>query len=116
VLYEHYQTTDAISSMTGQRRLLVGILRSTVIRIAKLIGGKEEVQEAVHLAFPSVPIEEDADPGHNALKEEDGEGPHKCQTDSFQVGDAAPVFLGATTRVNSTILKSQSRRLNQRLD
>ncbi len=89
--------------MTRQRCLLVCVLRSTVICIAKLIRGKEEVQEAVHLAFPSVPIEEDTDPGHNALEEEDGEGPNKCQADCFQVGDAAPVLLGATTIINSTI-------------
>ena len=102
--------------MTGQRRLLVGILRFTFVCIAKLIRGKEEVQEAVHLAFPSVPVEEDADPGHDALEEEDGEGPDKCQADCFQVGNAAPVFLGATARVNSTTLKSKSRRLKQRPD
>lgn len=101
--------------MTGQRGLLVGILRSTLICIAKLIRGKEEVQEAVHLAFPSVPIEEDADPGHHTLEEEDGEGPHKCQADCFQVGDAASVLLGTTTRVKSTMLDSQ-RRLKQRPD
>ena len=99
--------------MTGPRHLLVCILRSTFICVAKLIGGKEEVQEAVHLALPSVPIEEDADPGHHALEEEDGEGPDKCQADSFQVGDTASVFLGTTTMTNSAILNSQ-RRLNQR--
>jgi len=70
----------------------------------------------VHLAFPSVPIEEDADPGHNTLEEEDGEGPHKCQADCFQVGNAAPVFLGTTTMTNSAILNSQSRRQDQRPD
>lgn len=102
--------------MTGQRHLLVSILRSTVIRIAKLICGKEEMQQAVHLAFPSVAVEEDANPGHNTLEEEDGQGPHKCQADSFQVGDAAPVFLGATTTTNSTVLNTQSRSLNQRPD
>ncbi len=110
LLYFHYH------SMTSQRCLLVGILRSTLICIAKLISGKEEVQEAVHLALPSVAIEEDADPSHNTLEEEDGERPHKCQADCFQVGDAASVFLGTTTMTNSTILNSQSRRQSQRPD
>ena len=48
--------------------LLVCKLRSAGIGIANLKGGKEEVKEAVHLALPSVPIEEDADPCHNTLK------------------------------------------------
>ncbi len=105
MLYEHCQKTDAIPSMTGQRCLLAGILRSTSIRVAKLICGEEEVQEAVHLAFPSVTVEEDADPGHHALEEEDGECPHKCQADCFQVGDAASVLLGTTTRVKQHNVK-----------
>lgn len=93
--------------MTGQRRLLVCILHPALICIAKLIGGKEEVQEAVHLALPSVPIEEDADPGHHALEEEDGEGPHKCQADSFQVGNAASVLLGTATMTKQATLKTR---------
>ena len=54
------------------------------------------MQEAVHLAFPSVPIEEDADPGHDALEEEDGEGPNEGQTDGLEVGDAPPVLFWST--------------------
>ena len=75
---------------------LIGVQGPTNSCIAELIGGKEEMQEAVHLAFPSVPIEEDADPGHDALEEEDGEGPDEGQTDSLEVGDAPAVLFGPT--------------------
>lgn len=44
------------------------------------------MQEAVHLTLPSVAIVEDADPGNNALQEENGKGPDKGQRDGFQVG------------------------------
>ncbi len=61
----------------GQKelRLLVSVLRPTRVRTAKFIGGEEEVQKAVHLAFPSVTVEEDADPGYHALKQKYGQGP-----------------------------------------
>ena len=67
----------------------VGILWPTSIGVAKLVGSKEVVQELVALALPPVPVKEDADPGNHALKEEDGQGPHKCQGDSLEVRQAA---------------------------
>ena len=88
-----------VHSCQAQKYSLVGIQWPTHICIAVLIGGKEEVQEAVHLAFPSVPIEEDADPGHDALEEEDGKCPDECQTDSLEIGDAPPVLLRAAAAI-----------------
>ena len=82
--------------MRAQGDLLISILGPARVGIAKLKGGKEEVQEAVHLALPSVPIEEDADPGNHTLKQKYGKGPEACQGDCFHIWDASPVLLGAT--------------------
>ena len=87
--------------------LLVCKLHSTRVGIAKLVCAKEIVQEAVHLALPLVPVEEDADPGNYALKQKYGQGPDEGQCDSLQVWNAAPVFLWATALTQSVIKTSQ---------
>ena len=64
--------TEASARLTLASRCeedsLVCIQGSTGVCTAKFKSGEEEVQKAVRLAFPSVAIEEDADPGHHTLK------------------------------------------------
>ena len=66
------------SAQQQDRDSPVGILGSTRVGLAELIGSKEVVQEFVILALPSVPIKENADPGYHTLKKQDGQRPDEC--------------------------------------